>query len=252
MTTVTKLTLFIFLFFISSLVISYGLNKWKGYGAHFWKPIENKLVGKKTTEQVITKLKPKISKRWQKIFDQFHFSDWPQKIAFHAFKQERRFEVWAMNKAGEWYKIKTYKIRAASGRIGPKLKEGDYQVPEGQYKITFLNPNSLYHLSMRLNYPNAKDIAQAKKEGRSNLGGDIMIHGRAVSAGCIALGDAAIEELFFLTHKVGMRNVEVIILPYDMQKHTAKVVELEQSKVLPEWVIERYNRLSKKLETFTN
>ena len=75
--------------------------------------------------------------------------------------------------------------------------EGDKQVPEGFYRIELLNPNSRYHLSLRVNYPNADDIERAREDRRDllNLGGDIMIHGGAESIGCIAIGNPAIEHL---------------------------------------------------------
>ena len=86
-------------------------------------------------------------------------------------------------------------ILAASGVSGPK-REGDKQVPEGFYRIELLNPNSRYHLSLRVNYPNADDLERARQDGRalSTLGGDIMIHGGSASIGCLALGDPAVGE----------------------------------------------------------
>ena len=101
--------------------------------------------------------------------------------------------------------------------IGPKLREGDKQVPEGFYRIELLNPNSRYHLSLRVNYPNAVDIERAGRDGRdlSMLGGDIMIHGGAESVGCIAIGDPGIEELFIMVARTGLDNVRLIIAPRD-------------------------------------
>lgn len=89
---------------------------------------------------------------------------------------------------------------AASGGPGPKLREGDLQVPEGVYRLTAFNPNSSYHLSLRVDYPNAEDRAAedravARSDRRTSLGGDIFIHGKAVSIGCLAIGDPGIEEL---------------------------------------------------------
>jgi murein L,D-transpeptidase YafK len=91
------------------------------------------------------------------------------------------------------------------------------QVPEGRYRVLWLNPMSSYHLSMRLDYPNAFDQAQARREGRTRLGGDIFIHGRAVSIGCLALGDEAIEELFVLASEVGVARLRVLIAPIDFR-----------------------------------
>ena len=72
-------------------------------------------------------------------------------------------------------RLARYPIRAASGALGPKLREGDRQVPEGVYDIESLNPNSRFHVALRVGYPNAFDRQMAGREGRTALGGDIMI-----------------------------------------------------------------------------
>ena len=90
-------------------------------------------------------------------------------------------------------------------------------MPEGVYRIEYLNPNSSYHLSMKVDYPNAYDPAMAKRDGRTRLGGDIFIHGKDVSIGCVALGDRAIEELFTLVAETGTERVKVIIAPNDLR-----------------------------------
>lgn len=142
-------------------------------------------------------------------------------LAIRVFKNERRVEVAAPG----WKASRVYEMTAFSGRLGPKLREGDGQIPEGIYSIEYLNPNSLYHLSLKVSYPNAEERARAKKEGRTNLGGDIMIHGRNVSVGCVAIGDEAIEEVFYLVNAVGCKNVKVIIAPYDLRKGRQDVLE---------------------------
>ena len=114
--------------------------------------------------------------------------------------------------------VRAYPILAASGGPGPKLKEGDRQVPEGVYAIESLNPNSLFHLSLRVNYPNSFDRRQAAREGRISLGGDIMIHGSNVSIGCLAMGDPAAEDLFVLAAETGLTNITVILSPVDFRK----------------------------------
>src|SRR5690606_286785 len=111
--------------------------------------------------------------------------------------------------------ISALDILAASGGPGPKLEEGDRQVPEGIYRIASLNPNSAFHLSLALDYPNTFDRKMAQPDRRNRLGGDIMIHGNSVSTGCIAVGDSAIEELFTLVAQVGRPRVRVIVAPYD-------------------------------------
>ena len=142
-----------------------------------------------------------------------------------VFKNERRVEV----QAPGWATPRIYPMTKFSGTLGPKLKEGDRQIPEGVYGIEYLNPNSSYHLSMKVSYPNAFDRAHAQTDGRTSLGGDIMIHGKDVTVGCVPIGDDAIEELFYFVHSVGIKNVAVVIAPYDMRK--GRRPELEQSSL---------------------
>ena len=133
-----------------------------------------------------------------------------------AIKDSRLMELWARS-GGPWRHVRNYPIKGMSGVAGPKLKEGDLQVPEGLYRIALLNPNSAFHLSLKLDYPNAFDRDMAALEGRRNLGGDIFIHGNRVSKGCLAMGDRAIEELFVLTAAVGKERVSVLISPHDFR-----------------------------------
>lgn len=121
-------------------------------------------------------------------------------------------EVYA-RKAGNFVLLKSYPFTAFSGRLGPKLKEGDRQIPEGIYKIEYLNPNSAYYLSMKVSYPNAFDLQKSRFTDPKELGGDIFIHGKAVTIGCIPVGDPAIEELFLLVGKAMEREVKVIVSP---------------------------------------
>ena len=169
--------------------------------------------------------------------------EWPpSRIKFVALKEERLLEVFVSD-GGDYKLLRRYPILAASGGPGPKLREGDNQVPEGIYKIESLNPNSTYHVSLRLNYPNDFDRAQAAKEGRTRLGGDIMIHGKAVSIGCIAVGDEAAEDLFTLAADVGLKNVTVVCSPFDFRKRKeAPPVGNSQP-----WMTELYQRIAAEL-----
>lgn len=145
------------------------------------------------------------------------------KLRILVFKNERSVEVHAPG----WKAPRIYPMTAFSGTLGPKLREGDGQIPEGIYGIGYLNPNSSYYLSLKVTYPNASDRARAKADGRENLGGDIMIHGKAVTIGCVPVGDDAIEDIFYLASAVGIKNVSVVIAPYDMRK--GRKPELERS-----------------------
>ncbi len=146
----------------------------------------------------------------------------PRAVTLIALKSEARLELWA--DAGDgWRFVRSYLVQAASGRLGPKLREGDHQVPEGVYRIDALNPESRYHLSLRLDYPSAFDRARAGEDGRTRLGGDIMIHGGSVSDGCLPVGDREVEELFALTARIGTEHVEVVISPADLRRVDAGV-----------------------------
>ena len=147
------------------------------------------------------------------------------KLRILVFKNERSVEVHAPG----WKAPCIYPMTAFSGTLGPKLREGDGQIPEGIYGIEYLNPNSSYYLSLKVTYPNASDRARAKADGRTNLGGDIMIHGKAVTIGCVPVGDDAIEDIFYLASVVGIKNVSVVIAPYDMRK--GRKPELERSSI---------------------
>lgn len=167
----------------------------------------------------------------------------PRELVLVGLKKEMALQVYASD-GGEMRFIKSYPILAASGKLGPKLREGDRQIPEGIYKVTFLNPNSSYHLSMRLNYPNEFDCAMARRDGRENLGGDIMIHGKAVSIGCVAVGDEAAEELFVLAADTGLENIKVVLSPCDFRNSKLHTDALS----LPVWSDKLYNEINQEMK----
>ena len=141
------------------------------------------------------------------------------------------------------HKLKSYKFTNFSGDLGPKLKEGDKQIPEGIYQLDYLNPNSAYHLSMKVNYPNAFDQAKGKIEGRDNLGSDIFIHGKNETIGCIPIGDEAIEELFVLSKNALSHGIDVVISPRDFRTNPD---EPEITSV--NWSDELYQNIKLKLK----
>ena len=122
----------------------------------------------------------------------------PNRVFIRVFKQERELELWGANSRGVMKLLRTYPIAAASGGPGPKRREGDMQVPEGVYRVARFNPHSRFHLSLGLNYPNAADRILGD---RRHLGGDIFIHGNRVSAGCMAMTDQKIEEIYSLASR---------------------------------------------------
>lgn len=201
--------------------------------------------GGRTVESVMAEIGPEMSHRWGERFVPAGLPWPPAKITLLALKEEKRLEVWTA-RGGQWAHVRDYAVKAASGGSGPKLREGDRQVPEGVYRIAGLNPNSSYHLSMKLNYPSEADQERARLDGRTNLGGDIFIHGRAGSVGCLAMGDVAIEELFVLVRSAGADNVQVILVPHDWRDGRPFVRPAES----PAWVDELYAELGREVAAY--
>jgi TPR repeat protein len=172
----------------------------------------------------------------------------PQSVTLVALKSEARLELWAGSQ-GAWTFVRSYLVQTTSGQLGPKLRQGDHQVPEGIYRVTALNPRSLYHLALRVDYPNAFDEARASEDGRQNLGGDIMVHGDRVSDGCLPVGDDAVEELFALAARIGVENVAVIISPMDLRRAPAAAA-LARAGNRPPWLAELYAEVEHALRDF--
>lgn len=131
------------------------------------------------------------------------------------FKEESQLEIWKQKDDGRFYHFKTYPICAWSGALGPKVTVGDKQAPEGFYTISpgQLNPNSQFHLSFNLGYPNAYDKANG------HTGDSLMVHGDCRSAGCFAMTDALIEEIYVLARESfqgGQSQFQVHAFPFRM------------------------------------
>jgi murein L,D-transpeptidase YafK len=192
-----------------------------------------RLKGERTVGDAVAEYGDSARASLKPAFDAAGVSYPPDQVFLAAIKDEKVLELWANNHDEDLRLIREYPVLAASGHAGPKLREGDRQVPEGTYRIVALNPNSSYHLSMLLDYPNEFDKAHAAAEGRTNLGGEIFLHGSDVSIGCLALGDAAIEELFVLVADSGMNGVTVVIAPTDPRVNDLSAAEVEDA---PSWL----------------
>jgi len=207
-------------------------------GRSMWYPVVQKVMGRKTVDQVIVSIGSKARGRMSPRFEAAGQAYPPAQISLLAVKDKAILELWAEPENQLPVFIHSYKIKALSGRAGPKLREGDRQVPEGIYKVLGLNPNSSYHLSMKLNYPNAFDLMHAENEGRTEPGSDIFIHGKAVSVGCLAMGDRVIEELFVLAADMGYENINVVIAPSDPRVASLDIPEE------PLWVSGLYEEIA--------
>ena len=134
-------------------------------------------------------------------------------ILIRTYKQEAEFEVWKRDVSGRYALLKTFPMCRWSGQLGPKRKEGDRQAPEGYYPITpaQMNPNSNYHLSYDMGYPNAYDRTHG------GTGAYLMVHGDCSSAGCYSMTDQQIEEIYALVreaHSGGQKAVQMEAFPF--------------------------------------
>jgi murein L,D-transpeptidase YafK len=168
----------------------------------------------------------RVADAWKKYNDTLRSEfkhknlNWPAKdIYLRAFKSQNEMELWARNNdAGEYKLVKTYRICAVSGLLGPKREQGDGQVPEGFYFIDDFNPKSDYLLSLLINYPNFSD--QASSKGKP--GGDIYIHGGCLTVGCMPMTNAGIEEIYIVCLNAKLNGEEYIpvhIYPTRMNKN---------------------------------
>ncbi len=141
-----------------------------------------------------------------------------------AYKSEGKFELWLKGVGQNQFELfKTYNFCAHSGTIGPKVLEGDGQTPEGFYKINVFNPESSYHLSLGLNYPNKVDLARTGKDNKA--GNDIYIHGNCVTIGCIPLSDEKIKEVYLIAIEArngGQKDIPVSIFPFKLTEDNLK------------------------------
>jgi len=133
-------------------------------------------------------------------------------VLLRIFKHEAQLEVW-VDDGTRFRRFRTYPICTFSGALGPKVRQGDGQAPEGFYSVGAgqLNPASSYHLSFDLGYPNRYDRAHGR------TGSLLMVHGHCVSIGCYAMGDAQIEEIYTLVAAAlrhGQRRVDVHAFPF--------------------------------------
>ena len=136
-------------------------------------------------------------------------------ILVRLFKQEAEFEVWKQTRSGEFALLKTYPICRWSGDLGPKVREGDRQAPEGFYSINpaQMNPESAYYLSFNTGYPNAFDRALGR------TGSQLMVHGDCSSRGCYAMTDEQIAEIYALGRESffgGQRAFQLQAYPFRM------------------------------------
>ncbi len=163
----------------------------------------------------------RVTQAWAKfndslkvLFQQNDLAYPPKDIYIRSFKSNNEMELWARDADTLQYQLlKTYRVCALSGILGPKRVEGDRQVPEGMYFIDDFNPKSDFHLSMLINYPNYSDLIMGDKK---RPGGDVYIHGGCFTIGCLPMTDDIIQELYILCLNArlnGQQYIPVHIYP---------------------------------------
>jgi hypothetical protein len=201
------------------------------------------IKGKKTVDERLAQYGDLVRGRLAPDFERIGTAYPPERIVLVGLKWEGRLEVWVSDGGAGFKRLRTYPILGASGTLGPKLEDGDEQVPEGVYRVESLNPNSMFHPSLRLDYPNDFDREKGRLDGRRDLGTDIMIHGSDRSVGCIAMGDEAAEDLFILAAETGIDNILVIISPVDFRIRRFP----SKGRELPGWTPELYEGIKAEL-----
>ena len=135
-------------------------------------------------------------------------------IYIRIFKMERILQLWVKKTTVDTFALlANYDFCTSSGDLGPKRRQGDLQIPEGFYYIDRFNPNSIFYLSLGINYPNASD----RIFNNANPGGDIFIHGNCVTLGCVPITDDKIKELYLYAvyaKNAGQKKIPVHIFPY--------------------------------------
>lgn len=205
-----------------------------------------KLDWNQSVERVIKRYGLPVEPKMRRMFASKGLSYPPKDVALLAFKKEHEIQLWARDDEHSWREIHKYPLTASSGRLGPKLRENDRQIPEGIYRLTSFNPFSSMHLSMMINYPNNFDRLQASKEGRKRLGNNIFLHGKSFSVGCLAVGDKAIDELFLLIYRVGLNHTKVVIAPNDLRRSKPATSTFAQ----PRWLPELYKNIAQELSHY--
>jgi len=205
-----------------------------------------KMRGGYTLKKRVSVLAPAVEARLRPAFKAAGLPYPPKEVVYLAFKDARRIEVYARaDSFSPWKHVKDYPVLGLSGGLGPKLKEGDNQVPEGIYRAEYLNPNGRFHVSIRLNYPNELDRRQANIDGRTRLGGDIMVHGTSSSTGCLAVGNQAAEDLFVLAGLVSKEHVRIVVSPTDFRTQG-----MPSNEGQPAWVTSLWDGIRRELAVY--
>jgi murein L,D-transpeptidase YafK len=159
-------------------------------------------------------------------------TDRNQPILIRAFKKESEIEIWKRTRAGTYALMKTYPVCRWSGRLGPKTREGDRQVPEGFYTVTpgQMNPNSAMWLSFNVGYPNPMERALGR------TGGDIMVHGTCSSRGCYAMTNEQMDEIYAVMREAFQGGQKVVqFQSYPFRMTAENLAKFRNDPNMPYW-----------------
>lgn len=185
----------------------------------------------KTQQQRFERVEHAYKEKWTGLSYDMRAKDFREEpmMMINAYKAEGKLEIWLKNKSDKAYRLfRSYDFCAHSGTLGPKVREYDRQTPEGFYYLNAFNPQSSFHLSLRVNYPNEADLFRTGKNNKP--GSDIYIHGNCVTVGCIPLSDEKIKEVYILAVEArnnGQQQIPVNLYPFRMTAaNTRKYVAL--------------------------
>lgn len=163
----------------------------------------------------------------------------PKHLTLIGLKQEKLLLMFTGDKDRKL--IGSFPLVSYSGNLGPKLKQGDLQIPEGIYRITHLEAYNM--LALGVNYPNVVDRMNAAADHRTKLGSDILVHGGSKSTGCLVVSNEDMEQVFVAVNDVGCVNTKLIIAPCDLRK-TRPAIDLKKQ---PKWVPDLYKSIREQL-----
>jgi hypothetical protein len=195
-----------------------------------------------TVNQAMQRFGPSAREALKKRFAKAGIAYPATKITMIALKQERMVYLFVENKSPVF--IGSYPLSTFSGKLGPKLRQGDLQIPEGVYEIN--GRAASFRLALKVKYPNAFDSRMASQDKRTALGSDILVHNGTVSTGCLVLSMPNMQELFIAASDVGVSNVSLIIVPCNLLKSPPGTDFSRQ----PNWVPHLYESLKKTLERY--
>ena len=179
----------------------------------------------------------------EKVKRKLDLKELPVQIRILVLKAEKQVELWGKFRNGQWKKFNYYPIFSLPEGTGPKRSRDEIKTPEGVYRIAELDPNSIFNLAIKLDYPSQEDkeIAQLEKRSPESMETDFLLHGFGFSEKNISLPDEAMKELFYLISKAGLEHTELLIAPADFRKELPQLTE-------PDWLKQRYEKMKQKME----